>query len=410
MDVLQTRPAILSLIKTVSQEHGINNHVITDVKTNQKGEGYLGEIFMVTVKDTTGDKKQLEMVIKAAFIDEKVREMAPIRLSFENEIYFYTSVHPIYEKLDQEKAVSPKVLYVPKCIKVSVKDQEEMLALENLRVSGFEIFDKKLVLDDEHVKLIFKTYGRYHGYSFALRDQKPEEYARITKGFYNIYDEFMKNDYFGNHLKDVNKLVQATLVPGEDDKVIQKYGKYTDDNVVKIFGDITRQDFDYSAILHGDCWSNNMMFKYDDTANGRKPVDMRLLDFQLIKVGSPVCDLSYCLYSGASKKVFDNLNEYLQIYHDSLSSFVRELGSDPERLFPFSVLKEHWRKYARWGMIMSFAILKMKLINKEDLVDLTDGYDMDELVDVFANVKFNEEDYNKRIRGLLWHMYEVEAL
>ena len=121
-------------------------------------------------------------------------------------------------------------------------------------------------------------------------------------------------------------------------------------------------------------------------------------------------DLSYCLYSGASKKVFDNLNEYLQIYHDSLSSFVRELGSDPERLFPFSVLKEHWRKYARWGMIMSFAILKMKLINKEDLVDLTDGYDMDELVDVFANVKFNEEDYNKRIRGLLWHMYEVEAL
>jgi hypothetical protein len=137
---------------------------------------------------------------------------------------------------------------------------------------------------------------------------------------------------------------------------------------------------------------------------------MRLIDWQIIKVGSPVCDLSYCLYSGASKKVFDNLNHYLKIYYDSFSSFLRELGSDPDKLFPFSVLEEHWRKYSRWGMIMSFSILRMKLTHKEDIIDLADGISEEELTSAFSKTKFYEEDYNKRVRGLVSHMFEVDAL
>ena len=137
---------------------------------------------------------------------------------------------------------------------------------------------------------------------------------------------------------------------------------------------------------------------------------MRLIDFQLMFVGTPVCDLSYCLYSGASKKVFDNLNDYLEVYYDSFSSFVKSLGSDTEKLFPFSALKDHWKKYSRFGLIMALAVIKMKLTHSEDIVDLTDDIEMDQFAEIMAKQKFDAESYNKRVRGLLWHMSEVGAL
>ncbi|RZC42290.1 EcKinase, DUF1679, and/or APH domain containing protein [Asbolus verrucosus] len=343
MEALKVRPQMATLIKNVSQEEGINNYIITDVKTNQKGEGYLGEIFMVTVKDTDSDK-HLDVIIKAAFIDEKVREMAPIRMSFQNEINFYVNVYPRFEKFEKERGVSQTVQLVPKCLMVYEEEKEEMLALENIKVL------------------------------------------------------------------EMSKLAANSLIPGEDDEVIKKFEKYAGRNIVNIFKNISVEKCDYSAILHGDCWSNNMLFRYEDEGHDKKPTDIRLIDWQIIKVGSPVCDLSYCLYSGASKKVFDNLNEYLKIYYDSFSSFVRELGSDPEKLFPFDALKEHWKKYSRFGMIMALTILRMKLTNKEDLIDFRDDFEMDEIVSIVAKSRFCEEDYNKRIRGLLWHMSELDAL
>ncbi|KAJ3638559.1 hypothetical protein MTP99_001912 [Tenebrio molitor] len=409
METFKVRPGIAKLVKAVSEEHGIHNHIITDIKTNQKGEGYLGEIFMITVKDADSDN-HLDMVIKAAFIDEKVREMVPIRMSFQNEIYFYSTVHPALKKFEKERGVSSTVKFVPKCLKVSLQEQEEMLALENLRVSGFEIFDKTKILDEDHVELIFKTYGHFHAYSFALRDQEPEEYEKLANGCYNLYAEFMKKSFFADHLVAINKLVESSFIPGEDDEVMKKYEKYRGRNIANIFQDVATENPKHSAILHGDCWSNNMMFKYEINHEGKRPIDMRLIDWQIIKVGSPVCDLSYCLYSGASKKVFDNLNHYLKIYYDSFSSFLRELGSDPDKLFPLSVLEEHWRKYSRWGMIMSFSILRMKLTHKEDIIDLADGISEEDLTSAFSKTKFYEEDYNKRVRGLVSHMFEVDAL
>ena len=137
---------------------------------------------------------------------------------------------------------------------------------------------------------------------------------------------------------------------------------------------------------------------------------MRLIDFQVLRAGSPVCDLSYCLYSGASKKIFDNLNDYLKIYYNSFSSFVKSLGSDPEKLFPFEALEDQWKKYAKFDMMVSLSIIRMKLINTEDVVDLTDDLEVDQFADALAKQKFDEETYRKRTRELLWHMSEVDAL
>ncbi|RZB40183.1 EcKinase domain containing protein [Asbolus verrucosus] len=86
------------------------------------------------------------------------------------------------------------------------------------------------------------------------------------------------------------------------------------------------------------------------TENGKKLVDMRLIEWKIIQVVSLVCNLSYSLHSGTWKDVFDNLKEYLKIYYGSFSWFLRKLVSGSEKLFPFEAFKKHWKKYAKFGI------------------------------------------------------------
>jgi aminoglycoside phosphotransferase (APT) family kinase protein len=47
------------------------------------------------------------------------------------------------------------------------------------------------------------------------------------------------------------------------------------------------------CIVHRDYWNNNMLFKYEDGI----PVSLRMLDFQLSRIGHPLGDVAYFLYT-----------------------------------------------------------------------------------------------------------------
>jgi hypothetical protein len=109
MDVLEVRPEIADLVKNVAREQGLTSCVITDVKLNAKGEGFLGQIFTIRVKDRRSEKL-LDVIIKAAFTDDKIRRIASIRKCFENETYFYSEVYPVLKN-----AATIDGQFFPKC-------------------------------------------------------------------------------------------------------------------------------------------------------------------------------------------------------------------------------------------------------------------------------------------------------
>ncbi|KAK9712055.1 Ecdysteroid kinase-like family [Popillia japonica] len=107
------------------------------------------------------------------------------------------------------------------------------------------------------------------------------------------------------------------------DKIITKYGL---ENIIDIKYEVGSQAGDgprdyineYSILTQGDCWCNNMMFKYP--AEGPKyPTDIMLIDWQLLRQASPVFDISYFFYTIASEDALNNLDDYLRIYHEELS-------------------------------------------------------------------------------------------
>lgn len=252
-------PKIYEIVKK-AVNGDIENFEISVQDPNKKGEGYLGQIFFICLKDKRNGK-HLNYVVKQAFSDKTIRDFTPIRNIFLNEIYFYTTAWP---KLLKFQGGIPKTYHfnhIAKCFATIPEENFERLVLENLKLQGFVMHDKKKALEKEKFEFIFKLYGKFHSASLAYKALHPEEFSEMTKSFHDIFAKFFDNKAFA----DVNKYTHVqcleSLQPGVDDAVIEKYKHYVDDGV-KLFKD-TLVNGKYTALIHGDCWSNNMMFKYD---------------------------------------------------------------------------------------------------------------------------------------------------
>jgi hypothetical protein len=69
-------------------------------------------------------------------------------------------------------------------------------------------------------------------------------------------------------------------------------------------------------------------------------VKAKMIDFQLARYCSPALDISFFIYSCTSEELRDkHYDDLLKVYHDSLSEIIRDFGSNPDYLFPFSALE-----------------------------------------------------------------------
>jgi thiamine kinase-like enzyme len=65
-----------------------------------------------------------------------------------------------------------------------------------------------------------------------------------------------------------------------------------------------------------------------------------MIDFQLARYASPVLDIAFFIYSCTSQELrAQHYDELLKNYHESLCEIVKDFGSNPEFLFPFSALQ-----------------------------------------------------------------------
>lgn len=63
------------------------------------------------------------------------------------------------------------------------------------------------------------------------------------------------------------------------------------------------------------------MFTYD---NNGKPIDVNFLDWQTTRHASPIIDIVYFMFCCTTKELRDtHYDEFLKVYHSSLSAHVR---------------------------------------------------------------------------------------
>lgn len=95
-----------------------------------------------------------------------------------------------------------------------------------------------------------------------------------------------------------------------------------------------RRDAPASVINAGDCWAPNFLVR--DIGGNKK--EALVLDFQLARCASPITDLSFLIYSCTRKSFRDqHYDDILKLYHSEVSSAIKSLGSDPEKVFPWDL-------------------------------------------------------------------------
>lgn len=383
------------LEKSVNEK--IENFEVKQHEGNKKGEGFLGDLLFISLKNKTS-KEDHHFVIKQVLPSNHETNKNWMSASYLNEIYMYMKIIPTFQEF-QKNYQNIKIFdNVPKCYAALSEKCNEKILLENIKFKNYVLHPKKQLINSKMYEKIFQLYGKFHAISFAFKQQRPELFSELVSNLKNNWPAFTTLILYKSITNAVNR-IKRILESRNEEKLLKRFLNYMD-NGLDIFKNSIQYKDSYGVIIHGDCWSNNLMFKYN---SAREIEDIKLIDFQMSLLGSPVHDLSYTFYSGASKEALDNLEELLKIYHTTLSEHLKHYGLNAEKVYPFAVMKEEWRKYCSFGFIMGMLIWGAKNIEDGHVPDLNEVIDDKNKLQNY-NIKIDHKNYDGPICNLIKHM------
>ncbi|XP_066145024.1 uncharacterized protein [Euwallacea fornicatus] len=384
----------------------LNNFVnyAMDIDFNmQIGDGFVGHFYMADIVDKDSNQVLQIAIKKSSGID------FDFNTTFKNEVIFYTEIYPILDTIQKTAPLPIPFNNVPVLLSSSLEPRKEYLAMENLKKQGFVLYDKQKCLDREHLKFIFEVYAKFHALSFLVKKRDYTSFKKCHEGLTNIFDIFLdcSTKIFEKCVFSAVDALDHQSVIYEDLKDLPKYSMTTLKKALHYTGQ-------YTCSTHGDCWSNNMMFKYSESG---KLIDMKLIDFQLSQVSSPIHDLSYFFYSGASKEDMDILEDYLKIYHKTFSKVIEHYGEKVDEIMSYSTLLSEWKENALLGVFLGLYLWQIKLLPRENYVDdLKEATNKNNSIDEMMNLldKFctttRSQSFKDRATDLLIHSYEFGVL
>lgn len=180
--------------------------------------------------------------------------------TFCREKYVYEQIFPLLEHFQYAQLSAAQVFRnYPQIYASSNRLRYEYILLSDLNVEGYENWDRTTPLDFDNVALVLKNLAKFHAVSFALKQQQPSEFQRITTE--------LREWLFIDPLPDqIRQFLQTNV-----DYTLTTLDKCRDQNtIVKLLnfreecGDIMVEcvnERNDAVILHGDCWISNFMFK-----------------------------------------------------------------------------------------------------------------------------------------------------
>lgn len=261
------QPKILeSLEKLLEEKLKIKNYSIEATPGTILGDNYLGVIAKVVVNGVkeNGEKCALNWIVKSAPVAPAFRQLAHVEIAYGREVFIYEKVFPELIKFQQEKNLhNPYTSFTPVHF-TCMEEYNECLVMENMKEKGYKMKDRKVPLDIEHVLLVMKQYGRYHALSFALKDQKPQIFKEYADNCKDLFFTTMDREKFKPHFESYFDRAISALDPIKEEAALQKVQKLKE-QAFDVLDEVLHPDSakEYSVIGHGDCWLNNMLFKYE---------------------------------------------------------------------------------------------------------------------------------------------------
>lgn len=244
------------LLKQIAGKNGFKEYVTKVYTTASKGDNYLGELLCVTVEESD---KTIEMIFKRAPSNENFRKSLPVRDMYLKEIYMYDEVLSAFTNFQIEHNVQNPFNGLAKLYGTCEEEGSECLVLENLVKSGYNLWNRKLPMNHDHIELVMKEYGKFHAVSFAMKNKDPELFRKITQPLTKDHTEYEKQN-LQEFLKSSCGTLQKVV---KGDPIMEKTFLKIVSNLENYFSIELQEPKDKMVITHGDCWCNNMLFKYE---------------------------------------------------------------------------------------------------------------------------------------------------
>jgi thiamine kinase-like enzyme len=289
----------------------------------------------------------------------------------------YEEILPELLKFQEEYNIPNPFKSVTQLLGYISDEFKETLLLENLKEAGYSLCNRREPLDSQHLSLVIVEYGKLHALSHAMKKLMPEKYKEITKHIgSNVMVEFQQQ-----RRKEESKDAPARPNPFNDDGIpmeadmfltptmeavknkprLLEAMKRFKKNCFKLMLESNQKPDEHSVISHGDAWSTNLLFKYEDKDKPTVPTKLCIIDWQMSLVVTPIHDISYFLYISAGKNDLDNYMRYLHLYHTALSETLTAFGLDPEDVYPFELFEKEWNEKSQIGFFMTLVMMQQTL-------------------------------------------------
>lgn len=294
----------------------------------QKGDNVIGK--MLSLKVETEEETSLDVVVKSLLPLTGEVDAAAIGTSqfyvalqvFPAEMTYYQQVRPLLQQLTGYS------LNIPKMYSAKSDGLNDYIALEDLRPQGYKMADKRKGLTLHEVTKVLAKLAMLHAHSYAVLNQENEVMEELKNSVLNghvwgrkIAD--LDQEVFFNKL--VEKMQEVMREIGQADTAA-KMQRFTDISYKLLLGLWEKRGTSpkyFQVILHGDLWTNNVLFKY--ARDGETVEDLTFIDFQQCRFGTIYEDLLYFIFTSTTADFRKtNLRTCLQSY---FKAFEKALSS-----------------------------------------------------------------------------------
>ncbi|XP_030030729.2 uncharacterized protein LOC115447683 [Manduca sexta] len=356
----------LAYIRDVLEKRGYKDTKVTIQAVGKDGDNFIASVKRIVVRNENGE---FRMIAKFATQHELLRANMGLESLFRNEHIMYTSVLPKFHELE-EQADLPKEdrLRFPVCYGSSTAAPHEVILLEDLQVPGFIMMDRFETLSDECIKSGLKKLALLHSLSYALKNKELDVFNEYKSTLFNMWADVANRPNITTFSKPIENVL-STLVDGDQRKRLIK------DSIVhglKLGLKLENHDKDskYSAILHGDSWTNNILFRFD----GDTLQESILIDYQISRVSVPIYDVMYMIFNCTDHKTrLEHFYDWIDYYHSELEKVLSNYGIKANYIYSRDQLYADLKRYAKFLFAISLLGANNLVLRPEDAAKMKES-------------------------------------
>lgn len=309
------------------------------IPMSDKPIGYLADHFMLRVHLTASEVKN--------YFLKAVPKNVLKRAEYLDETGFFSKEVKFYEQLVPHMLKHSSLPWAPSCYIAREDDFIIMQILHDHQTKS----SKDLVLDVDHLKIAASTLAVFHASSLIFEERSGTKvivsYSDIL--FENAYPQtigHVRRQGLENAIEVILELTKS-IPKYQNSPKLQTIIEEMPNTIRKIYKFAESSKQYRNVVSHGDLWVNNCMFKYDDG----KPVECKIIDFQLARYAPPAFDLAQLVYINTTKETrAAHLDEVLDLYCKTFEMELRKFEVKTS-ILPREEILESFKEYHLAGLI-----------------------------------------------------------